>query len=251
MIPLPQRFLDRPIAHRALHDLQNGRAENGKRAIEAAIAGNYAIEIDIQLSRDGVPMVFHDYHLDRLTKGTGAVAVHNSAYLNATPLRHDGGTIPTLEEVLLTVAGRVPLLIELKDQDGEMGPNIGPMGKAVADLVRHYEGDVALMSFNPHHVDEMAYRLPERPRGLVTDQFRADDWPLLPEPTRSRMRDVPDYDAVRASFISHNVNHLTSPRVKELKRSGAAVLCWTVRDAATEDRARSIVDNITFEGYTA
>lgn len=251
MIPLSQRFLDRPIAHRALHDLQNRRAENGQRAIEAAIAGNYGIEIDIQLSRDDVPMVFHDYHLDRLTAGHGAVAVHNSASLTATPLLHDDGTIPTLEDVLTMVAGRVPLLIELKDQDGQMGPNIGPMGEAVADLVRHYNGEVALMSFNPHHVDEMAYRLPDRPRGLVTDPFGADDWPLLSEPTRNRMRDVPDYDAVWASFISHNVDDLTNPRVTDLKKSGAAVFCWTVRDAKTEERARQVADNVTFEGYLA
>ena len=70
-IPLPESFLSRPIAHRALHDVAAGRPENSRAAIEAAISAGYGIEIDLQLSKDAQAMVFHDYDLRRLTGDTG------------------------------------------------------------------------------------------------------------------------------------------------------------------------------------
>lgn len=95
---LPAAFLDRPIAHRALHDARV--AENSVGAIEAAIEAGYGIEIDIQPSRDGVPMVFHDYDLKRLTGKGGAVAQRTSEELGQISLLGGGGAIPTLKDVL-------------------------------------------------------------------------------------------------------------------------------------------------------
>lgn len=71
MPPLPRAFLDRPIAHRGFHDARLSRPENSRAAFEAAIAKGYGIELDLQLSRDGVAMVFHDYDLRRLTGQCG------------------------------------------------------------------------------------------------------------------------------------------------------------------------------------
>ncbi len=248
---LPASFLARPIAHRGLHRRAHGRVENSIASIMAAVAAGYGMEIDIQVSRDGVPMVFHDYDLSRLTPAKGPVAQHRSDELTAIQLKDDRGTIPTLQEVLSVVNGEVPLLIEIKDQDGNLGPQIGGVGKAVATLLHSYKGDVAVMSFNPHHISEMARILPQVPRGLVTDPFVAKDWPTISDGVRKRAAQIPDYDAVDASFISHNVNDLAAPRVAELKQQGARILCWTVRSAEVEAEARKIADNVTFEGYSA
>src|SRR5690606_17300252 len=117
----------------ALHDRAAGRPENSPAAIAAAIDAGYAIEIDIQPSADGVPMVFHDYDLRRLTGQPGRIRGKTAAELARIPLLDaGGGGIPTLAEVLRLVAGRVPLLIEIKDQDGAMGPDVGPLENAVA-----------------------------------------------------------------------------------------------------------------------
>ena len=124
---LPDSFFARPIAHRALHDA--AVAENSLAAVEAAIAQGYGIEIDIQPARDGTPMVFHDYDLGRLTAQTGLITQYSAAELGEIKLTGGGGTIPTLAQVLNVVAGRVPLLIEIKDQDGTLGPNVGPLGR--------------------------------------------------------------------------------------------------------------------------
>jgi glycerophosphoryl diester phosphodiesterase len=250
MIPaLPTRFLTLPLAHRGLHDIGAGRPENSRAAVRAAVENGYGIEIDVQLTADGHAVVFHDDTLDRLTRATGPVAARKAAELARIDLRHGSEGIPTLDEVLECVAGRVPLLVEIKDQDGALGPDVGALESAVASALDAYDGDVAVMSFNPHSVSAMQALSPTIPRGLTTEDFTASpDWPV-PEPRLAELAEIPDYDRVGASFISHNRNHLAQPRVRELKDDGAAILCWTVRTREQEENARRIADNITFEGY--
>jgi glycerophosphoryl diester phosphodiesterase len=248
--PLPRSFAQRPFAHRALHDVTQGRPENSRAAIEAAIAAGYGIEIDVQLSGDGAAMVFHDYDLERLTQGAGAVNAHSAQTLKSVTLRGSAEGIPDLAEILLLVAGQVPLLIELKDQDGAMGPDIGPLERATALALQGYEGEVALMSFNPHSVAALRVLCGHIPRGITTSAFDAKAWGL-PEAVCTALREIPDYDRVGASFISHEVADLARPRVAELKDAGAMIACWTVTSAAQEAQARKIADTVTFEGYAA
>jgi glycerophosphoryl diester phosphodiesterase len=248
---LPASFFARPITHRALHDRKAGRVENSLKSIQAAIDADYGIELDVQLTSDGHAMVFHDDLLDRLTAETGPVRHRTRAELEAIPLRDDGGTIPALDTVLDLVAGRVPLLIEIKDQDGAMGPDVGPLEHATCAMLAAYKGDVALMSFNPHAVAACAALAPAIPRGITTSRYEAVHWPEVPAETRDTLREIPDYDRVGACFISHESTDLDRPRVAELKAKGAHILTWTIRSAKAEQDARKIVDNVTFEGYLA
>lgn len=248
---LPDAFLRAPIAHRALHDVADQRPENSRAAIRAAMQAGYGIEIDLQLTSDGAAVVFHDYDLSRLTGRVGAVRQTTLQDLQQIALLHgDGEYIPTFTDVLALVGGQVPLLVELKDQDGAMGDNIGPLEAATAQALTAYTGPVAVMSFNPHSVAEMARLCPHLPRGLVTDGYDPANWPLTAE-TCARLRDIPDFDRVEACFISHQVSDLTRPRVLELHQRGVPVLCWTVRSPEIEAQARSVADNVTFEGYLA
>ncbi|WP_323784177.1 glycerophosphodiester phosphodiesterase family protein [Thalassovita sp.] len=251
MTQLPEVFLQRPITHRALHDVKQGRAENSPAAIKAAIKAGYGIEIDLQLSADGQAMVFHDYDLLRLTGQKGPIQRRSAAELGQIALLGGSDTVPTLTQVLDQVAGQVPLLIEIKDQDGQMGANIGKLEEATARALQGYEGPVALMSFSPHSVQKMAGLCPDIPRGLTTSAYRSEDWQLLPNGTRDRLREIPDYDALGCCFISHEADDLDRPRVAELKRRGANVLCWTIRSPEAEAEARKIAQNVTFEGYLA
>ncbi len=248
---LPRSFFAAPFAHRALHDVAQERPENSRAAIRAAIAAGYGIEIDVQLSNDGVAMVFHDNALERLTGVQGHVRLSTASALKSTPLL--GGTegIPDLVEVLALVGGRVPLLIEIKDQDGMMGPRVGALERATARALRRYKGDVAVMSFNPHSVAAMQVLCPDVPRGLTTSAYRSAEWPALPERLCMALRAIPDYERVGACFISHEMDDLDRPRVAEIKQAGAVIFCWTVYSAAEEAQARLVADNITFEGYLA
>ncbi|MEX0280779.1 MAG: glycerophosphodiester phosphodiesterase family protein [Arenibacterium sp.] len=248
---LPPDFVNVPIAHRGLHDASKQCPENSRAAIRAAIDAGYGIEMDLQLSADGEAMVFHDYHLGRLTSETGLVRERSSAELQKIPLLNgDGETIPTLVEILSLVDGRVALLLELKDQDGAMGPDIGGLEAATARALTGYSGRVALMSFNPHSVNELGRIVPSYPRGLVTSDYDPGDWPL-PREICDRLREIPDFEPVGASFVSHEATDLGRARVQKLRDNGAPVLCWTIRSAEAEAHARQYADNVTFEGYRA
>jgi glycerophosphoryl diester phosphodiesterase len=251
MMPLPAVFLGAPIAHRGYHKLRDGRPENTLAAVRAAMEAGYGIEIDVQPSADGVAMVFHDDELTRLTGAAGPVTARTAAELAALPVLGTAEPVPRLTEVLAEVAGKVPLVIEIKDQSHRLAPVDGRLEAAVAADLAGYAGPVAVMSFNPHSVAHMARLAPEVPRGIVTCSYREDWWEGLAKAERARLRPVPDYGPTGSCFISHAHLDLTSPHVKALKRQGAAVLCWTIKSRADEARARLIADNVTFEGYAA
>ncbi|MEW2919037.1 glycerophosphodiester phosphodiesterase family protein [Ruegeria sp. ANG10] len=248
--PLPSVFLQAPIAHRALHDLSENRPENSRAAIRAAVEAGYGIEIDLQRTSDSRAMVFHDYDMTRLTGQPGPIQQVTATQAQATQLLHADDGIPTLDDVLALVDGKVPLLIEFKDQDGAMGPNVGSLEADAVRALQGYDGPVALMSFNPNSVAELARLAPHLPRGLVTCSYQPKV-ELLPQKVCDHLRDIPDFDRVGASFISHEVADLSRPRVAELKARGVPVLCWTVRSAEQEAQARTVADNVTFEGYLA
>ncbi|WP_375175836.1 glycerophosphodiester phosphodiesterase family protein [Pseudooceanicola sp.] len=248
-MPLPAAFLTRPIAHRALHDIATGRPENSIEAVRAAVEAGYGIEIDLQLSQDGEAMVFHDYDLARLTAEKGPIQMRPAAELTRIPLTGGTHPIPTFAQVLEEVAGKVPLLVEIKDQDGALGPAIGRLEQAAAKALDGYRGDVAVMSFNPNSVRVFGGLAPDIPCGLTTCDFNAEDWPLVPKARRERLAGIPDLAASRAQFISHDRNDLASPEVARIKARGLPVLCWTIRTPEAEAEARRIADNVTFEGY--
>ena len=240
---LPDGFARRPFAHRGLHGAAG--PENSLGAIAAAADAGWGIEIDLQRSADGMAMVFHDDHLKRLTGVSGATSARTAQELGALSLA-DGSPIPTFAAVLALVAGRVPLLVEIKDQDGAMGPGVGPLEEAAARDLHRYDGPVALMSFNPHAADAVRALAPSRPVGLTTCDWRPEDWPHVPEPRRAELRRLPAEADV--PFVSHDRRDLASPAIAAAKERGP-VYCWTVRSPEQEAEARIHADQITFEGY--
>lgn len=247
MTPLPAAFLERPIAHRALHG--RDRPENSLGACAAAVAQGYGIEIDLQRAACGTPMVFHDDDLDRLTPEKGPVGEKSADMLRGLPLNGSDERIPTLQDVLAQVAGRVPLLIEIKDQTGCMGPDIGPLERATLAALDGYQGAVALMSFNPHSAAFCARHAPHLPVGLTTSAYRRANWPELDDATRAHLSTLPG--AENHAFVSHDHLDLDSPRLIPLKAQGMPILTWTIRSPEEEARARRVADNVTFEGYLA
>lgn len=248
-------FLRRPLAHRGLHG--PGRPENSRAAVRAAVAAGYGVEIDVHLSRDGVAMVFHDATLDRMTGAAGPVQARDAAELGALHLRGGDEGIPTLAEILDLVGGQVPLLIEIKDQSPVGGPGtdagIGPLEAAVARLLDGWTGVadwVAVMSFNPASVAAMAREAPVVPRGLTTFDWPVTVRPDLPDATRAKLREIADFKAVGAAFVSHLASDLGRARVQDLRAQGVPLLCWTIRSTEAEAAARAAgACNVTFEGY--
>lgn len=251
--PLPEPFLRQPLAHRGLHDRAAGFIENSLAAFAAAVERGYGIELDVQRSGDGEAMVFHDYEMPRLTGRPGLLTDYDAASLRQTPLSGaaDGGTIPTLAQVLEAVAGRAPLLIEIKDQDGAFGPDVGPLETRVAALLSSYAGPVAVMSFNPHSVEAFGQALPTCPRGLTSCNYDDPDH-SAPDYRRAELvAMLANFATSGGAFVSHDRNDLANPIVANLKAQRLPILTWTVRSADQEAEARKVADNVTFEGYAA
>lgn len=215
-----------PIAHRGLHACGgSGLVENSLSAAAAAIAAGYGIECDVQLSRDGEVVVFHDDTLERLTSRFGLVAGEDAATLARTRLAGSDDTIPTLATFLAAIAGRVALVIEIKSD----GDRTARLTERVLDALADYDGIAALESFDPAVVLQCRRAGCRRPVGLVGP---AEDG------TSSSQAALAASD-----FLSWNIAHLETAAA-----IGPPLSTWTVRSPADADRARRLGAQIVFEG---
>ena len=233
----------RPVAHRGLHG--NGIAENSLSAAKAAIDANYSIEVDLQLVKDGEVIVFHDKTLERLTSETGEVATRTAAELNRIKLKDTNDTIPTLDDLLQLVGGRVPLILELKSKwDGDTA-----LAEAVASRLVAYHGPVAAMSFDPELVVALKQFAPGLPRGIVAERwYLHPEWRFLSFWKKRYlgfllhlMRSKPHFIAY-AQFDMPALAPLIGRHVL-----GIPLLSWTVRLERERERVAKWVDQIIFE----
>lgn len=225
----------RPIAHRGLHDGNALCWENSPTAFGRAAAAGYAIECDVHLSADGVPIVFHDHDLARLTGAGGFVWQRRAAELSALRIGGTDDRVPTLAELLELVAGRVPLVIELK---GTPGHDDGLVA-AVAKALKAYPGEAAIMSFDHWLVRQFAARAPGIPRGLTA-------WGNTPHEIEAHFSML----ANGLDFVSYGVMHLPNPFVRFVReRLGLPVITWTVRTPDDVAATAAHADQMTFEGF--
>jgi glycerophosphoryl diester phosphodiesterase len=225
----------RPIAHRGLHDVARGRPENSLAAFDAAVRGGYAIECDLQLSADGVPVVFHDDRLERLTNASGSVRDLSAAELGRLPLLGSGEPIPTLAEMLALVDGRVPLVIELKHMTGRDDG----FAAAVARRLKRYGGAAAIMSFDTGLIADAKVAAPDLPRGLTAQ----GDWRAGPAQLAAILR-------LSLDFVSYSIADLPTPAPLLARRLlGLPLISWTVRTPQERAKAERWTDQITFEGF--
>ena len=235
-----------PIAHRGLHDAAAGIIENTPSAVTAAIAKGYAVEVDVQAAKGGVPVVFHDRTLQRLIEGAGAVDTLTPAELGRLAYKVGADRIVTLDALLEIVGGRVPLVIEVKT--GFTAP--GAFEEAIARSVRAYRGPLALMSFDPFTMMALKAHAAAVPRGLLS--YRWDDgWmPSLSAPLRRQLRALTHLSAIGPSFIAYDIDDLPAFRPLLQKRlRGLSLLTWTVRTSAQRAKAARYADAIIFEGF--
>jgi glycerophosphoryl diester phosphodiesterase len=245
-MPAPAWLTARPIAHRGYHDLAARRLENTLPAAESAIARNFSIECDLQRTADDRVVVFHDDTLDRLTNLSGLVERKTLAELRSARFRDSDATIPTLEELLDLVDGRVGLVIELKSSfAGDRR-----LEAATATLLAEYAGPAVVMSFDPASMTAMRRLAPALPRGMLGDRFRAEDWPTLTAFQRWTCATFAMAPAVLPSFVSYDVHALPASIPLALRHFfGIPLITWTVRTADDRAVAKAWADQITFEGF--
>lgn len=240
-------LIARPIAHRGLHDAARGIVENTASAVRAAIAANYGIEVDVQISADGEAMVHHDDVLGRLTDGEGRLDALTAAELKRVPFRDSGDRMMTLGELCDLVGGRVTTLVELKSRfDGD-----ARLPERVADVLAAYRGPVGPMSFDPGQLSVLRRRNPKFVRGVIAAKYRPHPyWDLMPAWMRHGMGYLVTALAVRPQFIAYSVADL--PALAPLFARhvlSMPLLTWAVRTEAERACAARWADQMIFEGF--
>src|SRR5437016_1862850 len=243
----PAWLTARPVAHRGLHDISRGIVENMPGAVQAAIAGNFAIEVDIQLTSDGEAMVHHDDALGRLTEGSGSLLEKTAAELKAVKFKNTPERMMSLGDLCTLVAGRVPLVIEVKSHfDGDR-----KLVARMAEVLAAYSGPAVGMSFDPDQVLALRALMPKLPRGIVAErEYTATDWPEASAEQRRGMMHLRHAFRTRPHFVAYWVDELpaAAPWIAR-NLFGLPLLTWTVRTPEQRERAARYADQIIFEGF--
>lgn len=229
------------FAHRGLHG--KGLTENTLEAFDAACTGGFGIELDVQLSKDGVVVVFHDDDLKRMANDDRRVDQVDYAELQTLAL-NGGGHIPTFEETLRLVNGRTPLLVELKN-----GKRNDELCRKTAALLKDYNGKYIIESFNPLIVQWWRKHEPAVIRGQLVGakvSYLATMGPFLAFVLSRLLLNF----LGRPDFVAYDVNAagFMAPKLQRaLFRTPLAA--WTVRDAETCRSCLERGEMPIFEGF--
>jgi len=236
-------LLDKPIAHRGLHTAE--LPENSLGAFQNAVDKGYPIELDVHLTDDGTVVVFHDYALGRMTGKDGYICKLTSGELSEYKLlngekKPSEYSIPTLKEALDLIDGKVPVLVEIKNQD-----SVGPLEKNTALILSEYKGKYAVQAFNPFSIAYFKENMPDVPRGILSCRFTKDE--LRGAIKRRLLGSLRFNKVARPDFISYRAEHLPN---RHVTKAGLPVLAWTVRSNEMYTQLGANADNIIFEDFT-
>ncbi len=224
------------IAHRGLHG--NGVAENSLNSFELAIKHGYAIELDIQFLDNGEPIVFHDDNFIRMTGENCTIAHLNPRFLKYLTYP-DGQKILTLSEVLKVVEGKVPLLIEIKnDSFSKNGLN------HLIKLLTSYRGKFSIQSFNPKIISLIKAKAPHFSVGQLTTKWEQTE---LSWWKKKILRHVEFYNDV--DFLAVDQLKLGQKERFISKTKKIPLLCWTIRSPQEYQKMKNICDGFIFEGF--
>jgi glycerophosphoryl diester phosphodiesterase len=248
----PDWLTARPIAHRGLHDAAAGVIENSIGAARAAVVLNYAIECDVQATKDGDVVVFHDDTLERLTAAGGEVRNLDARALATVTLTGSQETIPLFGDFLAAIGGRTPLVVEIKSRfDGDM-----TAARRVAGYLAAYAGPAVIESFDPEPIaylraNAATLGMAHTPLGIVGEATYDDgEWRALSAGQRAEMTHFLHYPRTRPDFLSWSVSDFPHA-IPFLARAALdmPVTTWTVRSHERAAAAAPWADQIVFERF--
>ena len=247
------RWLDemkgRLYAHRGLHDNRGSAPENSLAAFAKAVENGYGIELDVQLSRDGIPVVFHDHLLKRAARDetgqpvNGAVSDYTLEELRRFHLFDSEEKIPLFSEVLSLVNGAVPIIVEIK---AEMGSDCETLCQKADQLLSKYPGKYVVESFHPMAVLWYRRHRPEIIRGQLSDGFLRETGKLRYLPVEYLLTNL----RTRPDFIAYNWEYEANPsRRIAAKLFHCPSVAWTIQSQDTLNRMRKKFDLLIFDSF--
>lgn len=232
-------LVERPIAHRGVHDLAAGRPENSLAAFRRACELGFPVELDVRVTRDNEAVVIHDASLGRLAGADRPVHEMPASQITALALQGTAERIPRLADALDVVAGQVPLLLDLKSRLASPA-----LERVVARALDGYGGHVAVQSFSPISLLKIRMRCAGMPIGQVSGRLVG-----APRVVRLLGRSMASNVVVRPDFINYELAALPCAPASFWRRRGLPLLAWTVEAPEQVDWALALADNYLFSGF--
>lgn len=226
-------LLTRPIAHRGLWG--GDIVENSLTAYSLAADKGFPIEIDLFLTRDNEIVCFHDDTLSRMTGKSGKITEKSLAELKALSLLNTAEKIPTLQEVLAICRGKIPLLIEIKDQENDY------IVDKTVDILKNYDGEFAVQSFNPFYIKRVKTLAPDFICGVLGTHKKERG-----RITNFVLKHLCFNFIIKPDFISYNKDGLKYVKRKAIK---TPVIAWTILNEKERNSLPPFVKNIIFENF--
>lgn len=226
------------IAHRGMHNIKEGIPENSLEAFEKAIENSYIIELDVHILKDKSVIVFHDDNLERMTGVNKNVRDTTYKEISGLKLQNTDYHIPLLKDVLEVVAGKVPIIIELKTD-----VNVGILEKETVNILKKYKGKYAIKSFNPFSVYWLKKHHPEIIRGQLSSNFNNEKMNVIKKIVLKNM--ILNF-ITKPDFISYGIEGLPNRRVKRYRETNL-VLGWTITNNMQMEKSKEYCDNFICE----
>lgn len=226
------------IAHRGYWDFKNNIPENSLLAFQKAIDNNYIIELDVHILKDNKIIVFHDDNLKRMTGIDKDLKDMYYEDIKELKLNNTTEKIPLLDDVLKLVDGKVPIIIELKNDI-----KCGILEKEIIKILKKYNGKYAIKSFNPFSINYFRKNFPDAIRGQLSSNFKYKKMNTFKRIFLSNML----YNYIsKPDFISYDIKSLPNKKIKKLRKN-KLILGWTIKTEEDLKKAQLYCDNYICE----
>lgn len=229
------------VAHRGLFDNNNGVPENSIPAFEKAAERGFAIETDVQMTKDGVLVVFHDDTLKRMTGSEGKLCELTFEQLRELRLLNTDCPVPTFDEFLQAANG-VNLVVEIKTHD-----NIGEVEQKTYDALKKYNGNYCVESFNPFIIRWFKLHAPEVIRGTLSCSYEQAPFPAI---KKWLLRELKLCKWNGSQFIAFDADTIATNKAVKRFAKKIPIICWTVRSQQQYEQLRHHFDNMIFDSFT-
>lgn len=230
-----------PIAHRGRHDAAAGRPENSLAAFRYAAESGVPFEFDVQLTADGHPIVLHDADTTRMTGDGGPVRDLTLAQLATLRLAGTDEPVPTLEDVLAAVNGRVPVVVDVRRWTLDSS---AALEHAVADRLRGYDPAAVAQSFDPIAVRRMRSLMPGRAIGQASGSLPSAG-PIVGALGRTMLTNA----LTRPDFVTFELPLLPNRYASFWRTHDRPLIGYTAHSDIEERRARTVADGFFFADY--
>jgi len=230
------------IAHRGLYTKDQSVPENSSIAYQKALDKKYSIELDLNVLKDGTVLAFHDHTLKRACNDERALKDINFDDVKDLTLFSSNEHIPTLENVIDLVQGKVPLLIELKPHG-----DVVFLCESMMKIMQNYSGKWAVFSFHPKVVLWFKKNYPEVIRGQISEYFKTDK--NMNPISKYLMRSMFFNRFTKPDFISYGIYDMPNKYIDQAMKKGMTVISYAARTQEQFDFVKSRYHNTVFEFF--